>query len=140
MTRPKDSGYSGLATARSPGRQSRATRGHVRVYVAAPYAQGDVAANVRRAIDAADGLLRMGFVPYVPHLAHWWHLTHPHAEEVWVRLGLAWLRVCDAMLRLPGASVGVQLEVATARQWGIPVFDSIDELGGWAARRVSGTI
>jgi hypothetical protein len=101
------------------------------VYVAGPYT-GDEEANVARAIDAATVLLRSGLFPYVPHLAHFWEQQHAHHYEVWMNLDFAWVRRCDALLRLNGESKGADREVALARELGIPVFYSVMEVLVWA--------
>jgi len=99
-----------------------------RVYIAGRYSGGDVARNVRVAMKAADLLIQMGFAPYVPHLSHFLHMMAPHDYEVWMAIGLAWLRQCDAVLRLPGESPGADREVEVARILEIPVFHSVEEL------------
>jgi hypothetical protein len=38
------------------------------------------------------------------------------------------LERCDAVLRLPGASRGADMDVARARALGLPVYASVDEL------------
>lgn len=35
---------------------------------------------------------------------------------------------CDAVLRIPGASKGADLDVATARKLGLPIFKSLDDI------------
>ena len=35
---------------------------------------------------------------------------------------------CDAVLRIPGASTGADLDVATARKLGLPIFESLDDI------------
>jgi hypothetical protein len=35
---------------------------------------------------------------------------------------------CDAVLRLPGASRGADMDVAHARELGLPVFTSVDQI------------
>lgn len=99
----------------------------MRVYVAGPYTQGDVAANVRNAILAGDALLEAGHAPYIPHLSHFQHLLCPREYEVWMRLDFVWLRACEALVRLPGTSAGADREVAEARRLGLPVFFSMEE-------------
>jgi len=76
----------------------------------------------------ADRLIHLGFAPFVPHLYHFLHLMAPHDYEVWMAVGLAWLRTCDAVLRLPGESPGADREVEVARILEIPVFYSVEEL------------
>jgi hypothetical protein len=100
----------------------------MRVYVAGPYTQGDVAQNVRRAIVAANVLLDRGYAPFVPHLTHFWHLLCPRPYADWLALDLVWLAQCDIVLRLPGPSNGADRECAAARAAGIPVVFEIDAL------------
>jgi hypothetical protein len=92
-----------------------------RVYVASPYTAGDTAANVGRAIDAADRLLAQGFAPYCPLLNHFWHIYHPHGYQTWLDLDLAFLPICDVLVRLPGDSPGADVETVRAVELGIPV-------------------
>ena len=50
-------------------------------------------------------------------------------------LDFAWLQVCDALLRLPGASVGADMEEAEARRLELPVFKSCGEVEAWMKGR-----
>ena len=97
----------------------------MRVYVAGPLTKGDTTINVRKAIDAAETLLRLGFIPYCPHLTHFWHLIYAHDWNTWLTLDEGWLKVCHAVLRLKGESKGADREVKLARKLKIPVFHSI---------------
>jgi hypothetical protein len=99
-----------------------------RIYVAGPYTRGDVCLNVRAAVHAADQLLTLGYAPLVPHLTHLWHTISPHDYEEWLTLDLAWLAVCDAVLRLPGDSPGADRECAEAVRLGIPVYHDLETL------------
>ncbi len=98
-----------------------------KVYVAGPYTHGDVEENVAAAMLAADALIRAGMAPYVPHLWHFQHAAYLQPYEVWTALDMEWLRVCDAVVRIPGRSPGADAEVAEARRLGIPVFGSVEE-------------
>ena len=100
----------------------------MRVYVAGPYTQGDVAVNVRNAILAGDELIGAGHEPFLPHLSHFQHLLCPRHYETWMRLDLSWLATCAALVRLPGDSSGADREVAQAVRIGLPVFFSVQEL------------
>ena len=100
----------------------------MKVFIAAPYTEGDVAMNVKRAIDAADMLLDAGYLPFVPHLTHFWHIISPKPYKVWTALDLEFLPLCDAVLRLSGDSDGADDEVALARKLGIPVYYKIMDL------------
>lgn len=102
------------------------------VFVAGPYTGGDVAENVRAAIQAAESLRRAGFIPFLPHLTHFWHLVTPAPYQAWIDYDAAWLERCDALVRLPGDSPGADGEVALARRRGIPVFEGVGKfLAEW---------
>lgn len=100
----------------------------MKVYVAGPYSQGDVAQNVRTAIAAADALAARQFCPYLPHLTHFWRLVSPKPYDWWLQYDAMWLLDCRAVLRLSGASNGADQEVKLAEEAGIPVVSSIDDL------------
>ena len=106
-----------------------------RIYIAGPMSQGDMARNVRQALDAAEALLALGCAPYVPHLTHFWSLVYAHSHDEWLALDFAWLRVCDALLRLPGASVGADMETAFTAEHGIPIFHTITGIQEWMEGR-----
>lgn len=97
------------------------------IYVSGPYTNGDQAANVRAAIEAANVLLDAGYIPYCPHLSHFHHMLFPHDYETWMQLDLAWLEKCDAVVRLPGHSPGADREVARAHELGIPVYFGVED-------------
>ena len=100
------------------------------VYLAMPYTHPDPIENTNRAIQAAELLIskKAGFTPYVPHLSLAWHLVYPHAVSFWYEYDLNILERCDCLLRLGGASEGADREVEYARQMGVPVFFSIEQL------------
>lgn len=99
-----------------------------RIYIASPYTIGNASVNVRRQIDAANELIDAGFCPFVPLLSHFQNIVYPRPYGDWILLDREWLTICDAVLRLPGESVGADDEVALARIRGIPVYFSIKEL------------
>lgn len=99
-----------------------------RIYIAGPYTKGDVLMNVRNAIKTGSKLLDMGYAPYVPHLNHFWEFLDPRHYHQWLELDNEWLKVSDALLRLPGESEGSDKEVQLANDLGIPVYYSIEDL------------
>lgn len=123
---------------RAAGGERAPSRRRKRIYIAAPYAKGDVAENVRRAILAADELLRAGHIPFCPHLSHFWHLLCPKPRDLWLGYGLEWLAACDALVRLPGESEGADAEVEAAQALGIPVHRSVGEFLEAGGGSVSG--
>ena len=100
----------------------------MKVYIAGPYTKGDVAVNIHTAIDYASRLMEAGFVPYIPHLTHFWHLVAPRDYEDWLEYDLEWLKSCDCLLRIPGESNGADLEAEYASEHGIPVYTSLEKL------------
>ena len=100
----------------------------MRVYIAGPISLGDRVANIRQAILAADLVLRAGHTPFVPHLDFLWELVVGDAPyEGRMAYDHEWIKVCGALIRLPGASSGADREVVWARELGIPVYFSVDD-------------
>ena len=95
----------------------------MKVYVAGPYTNGDVAANVANAIRAANKILDAGHTPFVPHLFHFWHLVYPRRYEDWTAMDMEWLKFCDVIVRLPGESRGADMEVAWAKSKKMAVYN-----------------
>jgi hypothetical protein len=58
-------------------------------------------------------------------------LQHAIPHKSWMEVDLPWVKVCDAVLRLPGMSVGADIETAFAAENLIPVFHSIEDLVVW---------
>ncbi len=116
-----------------------------RVYIAGPISKGDMLHNVRQADEAFIALLRAGFAPFCPHWSVYHGSAHRQGRESivsaladalpnntthadWMGADLPWVRVAEAVLRLPGESIGADLEVAEAVKAGIPVFADVAEL------------
>lgn len=99
-----------------------------KIYIAGPYSNGDVAVNVKTAMDIANELIKLGFAPYCPHLTHFQHLVHPQLYKKWLELDNEWVVVCDGLLRFNGISPGADKEVELALKHHIPVFYSIETL------------
>jgi hypothetical protein len=100
-----------------------------RIYISGPLtSSGNVLDNLDRAMSAARALIAAGFAPLCPHLTY--HVDPgeeiPHAT--WMAIELPWVSVAEGVLRLPGESLGADLEVARAEEQGVPVFKSIADL------------
>jgi hypothetical protein len=102
-------------------------------YVAGPMRGGDTADNIRTATLAADTLWRAGFTPYLPHDTHFRQMICPHSFKDWIKYDFRWLRLCDCVVRLPGFSVGADMETAEAIRQGIPVICGVDNAVGQLA-------
>lgn len=100
----------------------------MRIYIAGPYSKGDVALNVKAAIYAGDYVARLGHIPFIPHLTHFWHLIISHEYEFWMKQDLYWLEMCDALLRLDGESSGADREVENAKFCGMKIYYSIYDI------------
>jgi hypothetical protein len=99
-----------------------------KIFIAGPYTNGDVAQNVKIAMDIANDLIEMGYAPYCPHLTHFLHMNHFQEYEKWLELDAIFLKVCDGVIRIPGPSFGADNEIQLANSKGIPVFYSIEDL------------
>ena len=100
----------------------------IKIFISGPYSLGDIAVNVKKAMDISNELMNHGFAPYCPHLTHYLHINNPQPYEKWLELDLEYLKVCDGLLRLPGKSSGADNEVEFARKYKIPVFYSFKDL------------
>lgn len=100
----------------------------LKIYVACPLTKGDMTINVRNGILAGDELAKRGHVPFIPALTHFWHMLCPHEYEFWLEQDFEWVRVCDALFRVPGESKGADREVDLANSLGKPVYYRLDEV------------
>ena len=99
-----------------------------RIFISGPYTKGDVAINVKRAMDIANDLINLGYAPYCAHLTHFLHMNNPQSYETWLKIDSKFLEVSDAIIRLPGISEGADREVELAKKLHIPIFYSLEEL------------
>lgn len=94
----------------------------------------DYLANVRHMIRAGIEVFKAGFVPFIPALDFSLFLCLNEGEFITEpmikRYSKDWLEVCDAVLLTKGwkQSTGTLIEIDFAKEHGIPVFESIEEL------------
>ena len=117
------------------------------ILIAGPYRSGTgddpalLDRNLRRLEEAAWPIFRSG---HVPMIGEWVALpvlssagaqgiTDPLAEKVMYPTAHRLLQHCDAVLRLPGESTGADLDVAIARERGIPVYTRLEDIPGYVA-------
>ncbi len=98
------------------------------IYISGPYSKGIISENIRQACFAGDEILKKGHTPFVPHLALLWHLISPKSWEEWMQIDRNLLGMCDALLRLPGESIGADLEVAEAKEMCMLIYYSLKEI------------
>lgn|SRR4030065_539677 len=98
------------------------------IYIAAPLSVGNVAHNIRKVLETAETLIETGdIVPFIPHLSHFWNCMIPHAdtrhkESFWMAYDFDMLLHCDGMIRLPGESIGADMEVEFCKEHGIRIY------------------
>lgn len=109
------------------------------ILIAGPYRSGTdgdptlIARNLARLEEASGPIFRLG---HVPMIGEWAALpilrTLDPAEsaegDVMYETAHRLLQHCDAVLRLPGESSGADKDVEIARERGLPVYQSLDEI------------
>ncbi len=133
-----------MGSRKSLGSMNSAGGRPLRIYIAGPYSAGTNAKrlrNVRRAIDAAIKIFKMGHFPYVPHLTHYIDIRakQTRLELVWkdfMKWDLCWLELCDAILYL-GKSRGADLELRRARKFQKAVFSCLEDIPPVSRRRTT---
>jgi hypothetical protein len=98
-----------------------------KVYIAGPMSGGDRLANLQHGLIAYRELIRRGYAPMCPMLSFFVNDVMPQDHATWLATDLPWVASADAILRLPGESLGAEQEVACAVCHGIPVFRSLDD-------------
>lgn len=102
-----------------------------RVYISGPITKGNRTENFAKAAHVQAALIGAGYATLNPMLT----MMHPEAwtipHNAWMENDLPWVEAANAVLRLPGESVGAELECEHARKHGIPIFDNIDDLDEW---------
>lgn len=106
------------------------------IYIAGPYrgdGSRDAVKNIRDAIDAWHRLRQAGYVPFCPHAqTALMDLRQDLVPDDFLAYDMEWLRACDALVRLPGASRGADDEVVFAEALGLPVYHGLDQVPGVA--------
>lgn len=125
----------------------------VRVYIAGPIQKGDIFHNISQAEDAFAVLAKAGFAPFCPHWACYGgkmtQYFYPDKEtgkqktlvlatpgacsmglshDEFLEIDFSFLSTCQALLRLPGESVGADAEVRFANSRNIPCYKDINLL------------
>lgn len=119
------------------------------IYIAAPISRGDLCHNINQATRAFEELARAGLAPLCPQWSCFsgGALVAPTSGQVyalasaagcglshreWIEIDLVFVERSDAVLRLPGESVGADMEVAHAHKIGCPVFEDVRDVIRWA--------
>ena len=99
-----------------------------KVFISSPYTMGYMPENLQKHFECANKLLDNGIAVFSPLLFHYLEIQKTRPYDFWLKIDQEWLQQCDAVLRLPGESNGAEIEVALAKEKGIPVFYSLDKL------------
>ena len=99
----------------------------IKIYVAGPYSNGNIVDNVDIAIQYASELVDMGYAPFCPHLYHFVEIYNKKTWDSWMKIDLEFLSRCDVLIRIPGESIGADIEVTEAIKSGIPVLNNLEE-------------
>ncbi len=103
------------------------------IYISGPISKGNRNLHLLQSLEAHRELMQCGFSvinPMLNMLAPFnsslgdAHLTH----EDWMENDLPCVRVADAVLRLPGHSLGGDMECLYAERVGVPVYKTVEEL------------
>lgn len=126
-----------------------------RIFISGPISRGDLCHNINQATAAFVALAKAGFAPMCPHWSVYskpcvpWMLPNevmavgsvagnPHMTHAdWMAVDLPWVGASDALLRLPGESVGADMEVKYAREVGVPVFANVDSVVAYFAGKAA---
>lgn len=105
------------------------------IYLSGPITGGDREQNFAQAAAIHRHLMQRGFAVINPMLTMklpWaWEVEHMH----WIEADLPIIERVDAVFRLPGQSVGADLEEAHANKCGVPVFRTVGDLLAWQTER-----
>lgn len=105
-----------------------------RIYIAGPISKGDLRTNIDNGRKAGMKLLKAGYSVMVPHLTCFMggdnpeHMPEGTKHGDWLASDLPWVACADAVLRLPGESVGADQEESLALALGIPVLHSLEDV------------
>ena len=108
-------------------------RQDVLVYLAGPisptkYASTEV--HIARALDTFLQLTQAGVPSFLPHATAAFPSAHKIDYDVWMAWSDTYLRRCTHVLMLPGwtTSKGAMLEFGRAKDRGVPIVQSVEEL------------
>lgn len=95
-----------------------------KVYISGPLtSSGTLEDNINAAVEWQKKLIAAGFAPLNPMLTGYVDPDEEIPHEIWMEVDLPWVEVADAVLRLPGYSVGAEKECNYAYDIGVPVYE-----------------
>ena len=117
----------------------------LKIYCAGKYSANnviDVARNIGRGRKVVAELFELGFAAYSPWADFAFIVDNPegnYTKQMFYDASLEWLEVSDAVYVISGKGDGggVDAEIKTAEELGIPVFYRYDELFDWRHEGIS---
>lgn len=105
------------------------------IYVSGPYSANSIKEcedNTYRAIDIGLELQSKGHQVIIPHLSHWQDLRAKEKGikipyDYWIDVDLKMIGICDALFYIK-QSKGADIELAKAKELGLKIFYSLDEV------------
>src|SRR5258708_14192977 len=88
------------------------------IFLAGPFS-GNVNQNIANVLSRADSLVEAGFVPYIPHLCHYWDEITNRERVFWLDYHKQFILRSDG-LWVSGSSPGTDDEKGFAEQIGLP--------------------
>ena len=111
----------------------RANKHRPIVYISGPITKGDRNHHLFQSLDAHRRLMLAGFSVINPMLNMLAPFNTPGIEngldhQVWLENDLPQMAACQAVLRLPGESLGAEMECLWATECKIPIYTDINQL------------
>lgn len=106
----------------------RADKDRPIVYISGPITKGNKNHNIFQAMEAHQRLLLLRFSVIDPMPSMLYPFNNEIEHQAWLENDLPHVRVASAVLRLPGESLGAEMECLYAEQCGVPIYHSIEEL------------
>ena len=120
----------------------------IKVYVAGQYSRNpngqtaevlEIAHNIHAGMQATMDLMALDFAVYCPWLDFQLAVMNAGVnKQYYYNNSMAWLEVSDVVLVISGAGFdgGVDKEIVRAKELGIPVFYTLEELLAWKETKV----
>lgn len=107
-----------------------------KVFISGPYSHGDIAINVKNAMETASKIIEMGAAPFCPHLYHFLHIHREQDYNKWLEIDISFMLSCDCIYVIDGYSPGSEREIEIANENNIPIFKTFDILDKYINKKV----
>lgn len=101
---------------------AKANKNRPIVYISGPITKGDKNHNLYQAMVAHKQLLEAGFSVINPMPSMIYPFNHEIEHLAWLENDLPHVAAAHAVLRLPGESLGAEMECQWAEEKGVPIY------------------